>query len=137
MGHLELNGFRVNQQITMDHGIDGDVFNKFERVFSGHYHTKSDNGNIFYLGNPYEIYWTDIEDVRGFNIFDTETLEHIPVINPYRMFYRIYYNDNDHQTFDTRPYKDKNCKKLLFVKKLALKNLKSLLINYTLQTWQN
>ena len=23
------------------------------------------------------------------------------------MFYRIYYNDNDHQTFDTRPYKDK------------------------------
>ena len=27
------------------------------------------------LGNPYEIYWTDIEDVRGFNIFDTETLE--------------------------------------------------------------
>ena len=38
-----------------------------------------------------------IEDVRGFNIFDTETLEHVPVINPYRMFYRIYYNDNDHQ----------------------------------------
>ena len=36
MGHLELNGFRVNQQITMDHGIDGDVFNKFERVFSSH-----------------------------------------------------------------------------------------------------
>ena len=61
MGHLELNGFRVNQQITMDHGIDSGIFNKFERVFSGHYHTKSDNGNIFYLGNPYEIYWTDIE----------------------------------------------------------------------------
>ena len=59
------------------------------------------------FGNPYEIYWTDIEDVRGFNIFDTETLEHVPVINPYRMFYQIYYNDNDHQTFDTRPYKDK------------------------------
>ena len=107
MGHLELNGFRVNQQITMDHGIDSNIFNKFDRVFSGHYHTKSDNGNIFYLGNPYEIYWTDIEDVRGFNIFDTETLEHTPVINPYRIFYRVYYDDNDHQTFDTREYKDK------------------------------
>ena len=91
----------------MDHGIDSNIFNKFDRVFSGHYHTKSDNGNIFYLGNPYEIYWTDIEDVRGFNIFDTETLEHTPVINPYRIFYRVYYDDNDHQTFDTREYKDK------------------------------
>ena len=107
MGHLELNGFRVNQQITMDHGIDSGVFNKFERVFSGHYHTKSDNGKIFYLGNPYEIYWTDVEDVRGFNIFDTETLEITPVLNPYRIYYKIYYEDTNYQTFDTREYADK------------------------------
>ena len=107
MGHLELNGFQVNQQIVMDHGTDRGPFDKFERVFSGHYHTKSDNGKVFYLGNPYEIYWTDLEDVRGFNIFDTETLEHVPVLNPYRMYYKIFYEDTNHQTFDTREYADK------------------------------
>ena len=107
MGHLELNGFQVNQQIVMDHGTDRGLFDKFERVFSGHYHTKSDNGKVFYLGNPYEIYWTDVEDVRGFNIFDTETLEHTPVLNPYRIYYKIYYEDTDHQTFDTREYAGK------------------------------
>ena len=107
MGHLELNGFQVNQQIVMDHGTDRGLFDKFERVFSGHYHTKSDNGKVFYLGNPYEIYWTDVEDTRGFTIFDTETLETTPVNNPYRIYYKIFYEDTDHQTFDTREYADK------------------------------
>ena len=107
MGHLELNGFQVNQQIVMDHSFDPNPFGKFERVFSGHYHTRSDDGRVFYLGNPYEIYWTDVEDTRGFTIFDTETLEHTSVNNPYRMFYKIYYEDTSYQTFDTREYENK------------------------------
>ena len=107
MGHLELQGFRVNRQIVMEHGLESKLFEKFERVFSGHYHTRSTNGTVFYLGNPYEIYWTDVNDTRGFTIFDTETLEHTPVNNPYKMFYNIYYEDNDYQTFDTREYENK------------------------------
>jgi hypothetical protein len=107
MGHLELQGFRVNRQIVMEHGLEGKLFDKFERVFSGHYHTRSTNGTVFYLGNPYEIYWTDVNDTRGFTIFDTETLEHTPVDNPYKMFYNIYYEDTNHQTFDTREYENK------------------------------
>ena len=107
MGHLELNGFRVNAQIVMEHGTDSTPFDKFKKVFSGHYHTRSNNGKVFYLGNPYEIYWTDVEDTRGFTIFDTETLETTPVNNPYRIYYKIFYEDTDHQTFDTREYADK------------------------------
>jgi DNA repair exonuclease SbcCD nuclease subunit len=76
MGHLELHGFRVNRQIIMEHGLEANIFSNFKRVFSGHYHTRSDNGTVFYTGNPYEIYWTDVNDTRGFTIFDTETLEH-------------------------------------------------------------
>ena len=53
MGHLELNGFQVNQQIVMDHGTDSCPFQKFEKVFAGHYHTRSTDGKVFYLGNPY------------------------------------------------------------------------------------
>jgi len=107
LGHLEFQGFRVNNQIIMEHGLESKLFEKFTRVYSGHYHTRSDNGTIFYLGNPYELYWNDLNDKRGFTIFDTETLEHIPVNNPYRMFYNIYYEDTDYQTFDSREYENK------------------------------
>ncbi len=107
MGHLELQGFRVNKQIVMEHGLDSKLFEKFSLVFSGHYHTRSNNGTVFYLGNPYEMFWSDVGDSRGFHIFDTETLEHTPINNPYRLFYNIYYEDNNYQTFDTREYENK------------------------------
>ena len=120
MGHLELNGFVVTQQVIMDHGFDMKYFKKFDKVFSGHFHTRSNQGDIYYLGNPYEIYWNDFESVRGFHLFDTETLEHTPVNNPYRLFYKIFYEDTDHQTFDAREYENKIVK-LIVRKKTNIK----------------
>jgi len=107
MGHLELRGFRVNNQIVMEHGLEGKLFEKFKKVFSGHYHTRSTNGTVFYLGNPYEMFWTDVNDTRGFHIFDSETLDHTPINNPYRLFHNIYYEDTNYQTFDMREYENK------------------------------
>jgi hypothetical protein len=107
MGHLELNGFRAHRGHIMEEGMDGALFEKFERTFSGHYHTRSDNGKIFYLGNPYEMFWNDANDKRGFSIFDTDTLKWEYVNNPNRMFYNIYYEDTNYQTFDTREYENK------------------------------
>jgi len=107
MGHLELQGFRVNRQLIMEHGLESKLFEKFDRVYSGHYHTRSNNGKVFYLGNPYEMYWTDVNDTRGFHIFDTETLEHTPINNPYKLFYNIYYEDTPYQLFDTTEYENK------------------------------
>ena len=107
MGHLELQGFRVNSQIIMEHGLESKLFENFTHVFSGHYHTRSSNGRISYLGNPYEMFWNDVNDTRGFHIFDTETLERTPINNPYKLFYNIYYEDTNYQTFDTRDYENK------------------------------
>ena len=107
LGHLELQGFRVNRQLIMEHGLESKLFEKFDRVYSGHYHTRSNNGKVFYLGNPYEMYWTDVNDTRGFHIFDTETLEHTPINNPYKLFYNIYYEDTPYQLFDTTEYENK------------------------------
>jgi len=107
MGHLELNGFVATPGHIMEHGHDARAFNKFEKVFSGHYHARSDNGTVFYLGNPYEMFWNDVESPRGFTIFDTESLEHRPINNPYRLFYKIFYEDTDHQTFNTSEYENK------------------------------
>ena len=107
MGHLEIQGFRVNRQIVMEHGTDGKLFENFTRVYSGHYHTRSDDGKVFYLGNPYEMYWTDVNDPRGFHIFDTETLEHTTIDNPYKLFYNIYYEDTNYKLFNASEFKDK------------------------------
>ena len=116
MGHLELNGFRAHRGHVMEDGMACELFEKFKRVFSGHYHTRSDDGRIFYLGNPYEMFWNDVNDTRGFHIFDTETLEKTPVNNPYRMFYNIYYEDTDYRLFDSREYDEKIVKVIVRTK---------------------
>ena len=121
MGHLELNGFRAHRGHVMEDGMESKLFDKFKRVFSGHYHTRSDDGQIFYLGNPYEMFWNDVNDTRGFHIFDTETLEHTPVNNPFKLFYNIYYEDTPHQMFDTTDYENKIVK-VIVKKKSSPKN---------------
>ena len=107
MGHLELNGFQATRGHLMENGMDIKVFDKFEKVYSGHFHTRSNNGKIFYLGNPYEMFWNDVNDPRGFHIFDTETLEHTPINNPYKLFYNIYYEDTNSTLFNATPYSNK------------------------------
>ena len=121
MGHLELNGFRAHRGCIMDHGHPGELYSEFTKVFSGHYHTRSDDGRIYYLGNPYEMFWNDCGDRRGFTIFDTETLEHFHVDNPYRLFYNIYYEDTPHQLFDASEYENKIVK-VIVRKKTDTKN---------------
>ena len=91
MGHLELNGFEAHKGYVMDHGNPTDPYRRFTKVFSGHFHRKSTRGNISYLGNPYQIYWNDYKDRRGFHIFDTETLELEFIQNPYEIYQKIYF----------------------------------------------
>ena len=93
MGHLELNGFEAHPGHVMESGMDGTFFNKFKRVFSGHYHQKSTKGNISYLGNPYQLYWNDYGCKRGFHVFDTSTLKTTFYRNPFDIFYKLYYNN--------------------------------------------
>ena len=107
MGHLELNGFRATRGHMMETGMDVNIFDKFEKVFSGHFHTRSNDGKIFYLGNPYEMFWNDVNDSRGFHIFDTEDLTHTPINNPYKLFYNIYYEDTNYKLFNATEYANK------------------------------
>lgn len=95
MGHLELNGFEVSPGMPYDGGMDPDVFFKFKQVFSGHFHHKSSRGNITYLGNPYQMFWTDYKDPRGFHIYEPSSNKLSFIKNPYEIFQKIYYNDAD------------------------------------------
>ena len=109
-GHLELNGYQVYAGFTQEHGASGDkdIFDKFEKVYSGHYHCRSVQEPVHYLGNPYEMFWGDVNDTeRGFHIWDTDTFEHTPVNNPYRLHHSVYYKDTDYQLFDARDLENK------------------------------
>ena len=46
MGHLELSGFYMFRGIKNDSGLDKSIFKKFKQVYTGHYHTRSDDGKI-------------------------------------------------------------------------------------------
>jgi len=107
MGHLELTGFRAHKNLIMDHGAEVNQYQKFKKVFSGHYHTRSNDGKIFYLGNPYEMFWNDVNDTRGFALMDTDDMSFEHVNNPYKLFYNIFYDDTPHQMFDASPYYNK------------------------------
>ena len=109
-GHLELNGFTVYPGHVHVEGLDKKVFQKFDRVYSGHYHTRSDDGKIFYLGNPYQMFWNDLNDKRGFHIFDTDDYKLDYYQNPYTMFERVYYENNNPKDFDASYLTDKMVK---------------------------
>lgn len=93
-GHFDLTGFEMMKGVkSAYHSRSPDFLDQYDTVYSGHFHTKSDNGHIYYLGNTYEITWNDYNDQRGFHIFDTETLEMDFVANPHKMHNKIIYDD--------------------------------------------
>jgi len=93
MGHFEIQGFAMYKGMESHEGLNPSMFDKFDMVFSGHYHHRSDNGHIYYLGNPYELTWQDFDDPRGFHLFDLNKRELEFIQNPYKMFYKVYYDD--------------------------------------------
>ena len=92
-GHFEIAGFEMDKGSVCQEGLDRGIFKKFDMTFSGHFHHKSTDGEITYLGNTYEMTWADYNDTRGFHIFDTDNRELEFIENPYRMFHKIVYDD--------------------------------------------
>ena len=95
MGHLEIKGFEMHSGHMNEHGQEKHMFKRFEKVMSGHFHKKSDDGQIYYLGTQYEMTWSDYNCPKGFHIFDTETRELSRVENPNLIFKKIVYNDKE------------------------------------------
>jgi len=94
-GHFELNGFDMLRGVPCTHGMSADNLRRFELVLSGHYHCKSNQGNIHYLGSQMEFFWNDAHDDKFFHVFDTDTRELTPVRNPLTLFHRIRYDDEN------------------------------------------
>jgi DNA repair exonuclease SbcCD nuclease subunit len=73
--HLEISSFYMNSYKICEHGFSyKDLFKNSNYIISGHFHKKDhrkfENGEILYLGSPYQHNFGDIFDARGIYIFD-------------------------------------------------------------------
>jgi DNA repair exonuclease SbcCD nuclease subunit len=90
-GHFDFLGAKFSKYGNVSHdGLDPSLVKKFDKVFSGHFHTKSTIGNIEYLGAPFQYTWADWNDPKGFHVFDDETGEIEFIENPSNMFYKVF-----------------------------------------------
>jgi len=106
-GHLELQGFEHHLGHMATKGLDKSIFKKFDGVWSGHYHQRSSQGNIEYLGAPYEMTWSDAGCLRGFGIFDTTSGVMTHIKNPLTLFEKISYSDENDDFECNKSFKDK------------------------------
>lgn len=107
-GHFEINSFEIIRGVVCSNGLEPKLFERFDTVFSGHFHIKSTNGVIQYLGNPYQTNWGEAGYEKGFHIFDTSTKELEFIKNPCNIYEIINYNDSfDLVDFDASYYQQK------------------------------
>tara|TARA_E500000075_G_scaffold128552_1_gene135300 strand:+ start:318 stop:1382 length:1065 start_codon:yes stop_codon:yes gene_type:complete len=100
MGHFEIEGALMMPGAVCSHGLDISYLKRFEKVYSGHFHSKSEVKNCRYLGSQMQFTWSDYGDEKYFHIFDTETTEISPIHNPIKMFEKVFYDDTK-ETFES------------------------------------
>ena len=140
MGHLEISGFPMFVGSPMSHGFDRKLFSKFDMVFSGHFHHRTSDGNIFYLGSHSEFMWSDCNDPRGFHIFDLETRDLTFIPNEYTIHHKFEYDENniDLKNLEEKDFKNKIVKIIVKNKtdNFAFDSFIELLENYSPYKYQ-
>lgn len=107
-GHFEINSFEMHKGHLCETGLDKKIFDRFDMVFSGHFHTVSNDGRIFYLSNPFQTNWGDYGQKKGFWTLDLKTraMEHIQ--NTFDVYDKIIYTDDlDIVDYDYTQHADK------------------------------
>lgn len=73
IGHLELKGFvMTGSSNILEEGPDPERYFKHQkRVFSGHFHKRSQKNNVHYIGNTFPMDYSDTNDnKRGMAVYD-------------------------------------------------------------------
>jgi len=99
-GHFSLYGFNFNYKAINDNEDDltSEVFNSYfpnlRKVFSGHFHTPSMKGKIIYVGVPYHLTWSELNEKLGFYILDSDTDKYGFIQNVHKAFELIRIEEN-------------------------------------------
>jgi DNA repair exonuclease SbcCD nuclease subunit len=117
-GHFEIEGFEMYRGIPCEHGgLRQTLFKHYAVTASGHFHHRSSNNNIYYLGSPYEMTWADYEDPRGFHVFDSDNGDLEFIENTHTMFRKVVYDDVAGEIPDPSIYENKSIKLIVVEKK--------------------
>lgn len=77
-GHFETNGVEMVKNISCNsaHAFSMDSFGGV-KTFSGHFHLRRyyESSNIYYVGTPSQINWSDYNELKGFHVLDIPTGE--------------------------------------------------------------
>jgi hypothetical protein len=73
--HADIKTFQLNKWVKLQSGLDKSSLKKFKRVYSGHIHTRQEDGNVLYTGTPYELDRGDRGNVKGFYTLDVSKKE--------------------------------------------------------------
>ena len=115
--HLELQGFEMQKGMPCMDGMSPKLFERFESVLSGHFHAKSSQGNIHYLGSQMEFFWNDCNDPKHFHVLDTDTRDLTAVRNPITIYEKIYYDHENMNKFKDLSYLDSKFVKVIVTNK--------------------
>ena len=78
IGHFEIQSFAMTGNHTCTEGMKSwELLDKTDLVITGHFHNRDErkykNGNITYLGNPFQMDFGDVGLTKGYYILDTNT----------------------------------------------------------------
>lgn len=73
--HLSIANFSFDNayHATEKNAFKEELFEEYSLVFTGHFHRHQYRKNIVYIGSPIQLYRGEIDQEKGFILFDTET----------------------------------------------------------------
>ena len=129
VGHLETKGARISPtELCTESHLNMDSIKKYKWVLSGHFHIPSQVSNIKYIGNPYQIIWSDYNSPRGFSVLDTETLDIEFIPNKKTIFEKLILKEHmKFNSIDFSIYENKHV--LIIIPENISKNLLTKILN--------
>ena len=124
-GHFEIKSFEMVKGAICDHGFDKSLFERYDEVWSGHFHVIGTDGKINYLSNTNQTCWGDYGLKKGFWCYDTDTNEKNHVENPHNVYEKLAFSDDfDIISFDYERFQDKIVR--VYIKSFDIANRKKL-----------
>lgn len=73
-GHIEVQGFMLNQFVKAEEGVDRNIITKqYDHVFLGHFHKRQLNKNLSYIGSLCRFFYGEDDDERGWTVLDVQS----------------------------------------------------------------
>ena len=73
--HSEVKGIYLNSKVKNQHGNESNIYDKYTRVYSGHIHYRQNKGKLLMVGVPYQLTRSDMNNPKGFDLVDLETMQ--------------------------------------------------------------